>query len=180
MDIFEVIRTRRSIRKYRNDPVSDEDLRKILDAARWAPSAGNRQSWEFVVVRDPERKVALARAALGQMFITEAPVVIVVGANVQRSSSRYGERGATLYCIQDTAAAIMNLMLAAHALGYGTCWIGAFRDEEVAKVVGFPSHIRPVAIIPLGRPGEKPSPTPRLPLEEIVHAESYGKKWIGG
>ncbi|MCR8432774.1 MAG: nitroreductase family protein [Crenarchaeota archaeon] len=180
MDVFDAIKTRRSIRRFKEDPVSEEDLRKILDAARWAPSAGNRQSWEFVIVRDLERKRALARAALGQMFIVEAPVVVVVGANIQRSSSRYGERGATLYCIQDTAAAIMNLMLAAHALGYGTCWVGAFYDEEVAKIVGFPSHVRPVAIIPLGRPAEKPAPTPRLPLEKVVHIEKYGSEWTGG
>jgi len=179
VDVFEAIKTRRSIRRYLSGPISDEDLKKMLDAARWAPSAGNRQPWEFVIIRDPERKRAIARAALNQMFIAEAPVVIVVGANIERSSSRYGARGANLYCIQDTAAAIMNLMLAAHALGYGTCWVGAFHDDEVAEIVGFPKHIRPVAIIPIGKPAEKPDPRPRLSLEEVVHVERYGNRWSG-
>jgi len=179
MDVFEAIKNRRSVRRYLSDPISDADLKRILDAARWAPSAGNRQPWEFVVVKDLERKRAIAKAALNQMFIAEAPVVLVVGANIERSASRYGSRGATLYCIQDTAAAIMNLMLAAHALGYGTCWIGAFDERKVAEIIGFPEHIRPVAIIPIGRPAERPSPPPRFALEEIVHIEKYGNKWTG-
>ncbi len=177
LDLFEAIRGRRSVRAFKPEPVPDEDLRRILEAAIMAPSAGNLQPWEFVIVRDEERKRRLARAALGQMFIAEAPVVIVVGANVDRSSWRYGERGEKLYCIQDTAAAIMNLLLAAYALGYGTCWIGAFSDHEVAKIVGFPENVRPVAVIPMGRPAEKPGMPPRMPLSKVVHEEKYGNPW---
>ncbi|MHA1616231.1 MAG: nitroreductase family protein [Candidatus Njordarchaeales archaeon] len=176
MDVFECIKTRRSIRKFLPDPVKEEDLNKILDAARWAPSAGNLQPWEFIVVRDPERKEAIARAALNQRFIAEAPVVIVVCANIPRTASRYGERGETLYCIQDTAAATQNMLLAAHALGYGTCWVGAFREEEVKRILNIPPDVRPVAIIPLGKPAEQPPPRGRYPLEEVVHYEEYGRK----
>jgi len=176
MDIFEAIKGRRSIRSYGDEPIPDEDIRRILEAAIMAPSAGNLQPWEFVVVRDPDIKKRLARAALGQTFIAEAPVVIVVGANVDRTSWRYGKRGENLYCIQDTAAAIMNLMLAAYALGYGTCWVGAFHDDEVSRIVGFPRSVRPVAIIPVGRPRESPRAPSRLPLEEVVHLERYGNR----
>jgi len=176
MDVFECIKTRRSIRKYLPDPVKEEDLVKILDAARWAPSAGNLQPWEFIIVRDPEKKKAIARAALNQDFIAEAPIVIVVCANIPRTSSVYGTRGATLYCIQDTAAAIQNMLLAAHALGYGTCWVGAFRENEVKKILHIPEEVRPVAIIPLGRPGERPYPRRRYSLTEIVYEEEYGRK----
>jgi nitroreductase len=169
MDVFEAIKGRRSVRAFKPDPVDEGDLEKILDAGRSAPSAGNCQPWEFVVVRDEAIKQKLVRAALGQSFLAEAPIVVVVCANVPRTSGRYGRRGAELYCIQDTAAAIQNILLSAYALGYGTCWMGAFDEESVAKVIKAPPHIRPLAIIPIGRPAEKPAPTSRLPLKKIVH-----------
>ncbi|MCD6248295.1 MAG: nitroreductase family protein [Hadesarchaea archaeon] len=173
MDVFEAINGRRSIRQFTSEDVPDGDLMRILDSATKAPSAGNCQPWEFVVVKDPATKQRLARAALGQQFVAEAPVVIVVCANIPRTSSRYGRRGANLYAIQDTAAAAQNIHLAAFALGYGTCWVGAFDDEEVSKVIGSPEEIKPVAIIPLGKPAESPAPPPRLPLEKIVHRNSF-------
>lgn len=171
--MFEAIKGRRSIRRFAPGDVKSEDLAKILEAAIWAPSAGNLQPWEFIVVRNEETKRMLARAALNQAFIAEAPVVVVVCANVERSASYYGERGRTLYCIQDTAAAIQNMLLAIHALGYGACWVGAFREDAVRKILGIPEHVRPVAIIPIGVPGERPSPPPRIPLRKVVHFEKY-------
>jgi len=173
MDIFECIKGRRSIRAFTSDPVKEEDLKKILEAAIHAPSAGNLQSWEFVIVRDKDRKLQLARAALNQTFIAEAPVVIVVCANLTRSGRIYGERGRTLYCIQDTAAAIQNILLTAYALGYGTCWVGAFREEAASKILKLPPDVRPVAIIPIGRPAERPAPRPRMPLNKVVHYEVF-------
>ncbi len=173
MDIFECIKGRRSIRAFTSDPVREEDLKKILEAAIYAPSAGNLQSWEFVIVRDKDRKLQLARAALNQTFIAEAPVVIVVCANLARSGRIYGERGRTLYCIQDTAAAIQNILLTAYALGYGTCWVGAFREEDASKILKLPPDVRPVAIIPIGRPAERPAPRPRMPLDKVVHYEVF-------
>jgi len=173
MDVFDAIKGRRSVRAFKPTPVKEEDLQKILDAAQWAPSAGHRQPLELVVVKDQSQKERLVQAALGQSFIAEAPVVIVVCANVERSSSRYGERGANLYCIQDTAAAIQNINLAAYALGYATCWIGAFDEAQTAKVVKAPAGIRLVAMIPLGKPAEKPSPPRRVQLEKILHEESF-------
>jgi len=173
MDVFDAIKGRRSIRSFKDEEVKNEDLMRILEAGIWAPSAGNLQPWEFIVVRDKITKSRLAMAAYGQGFIAEAPVVIVVCANTERSASYYGERGRSLYCIQDTAAAIQNMLLAAYALGYGTCWVGAFSEEEVRRILNIPSHVRPVAIIPLGRPATKPTPPPRISLKKVLHIEKY-------
>ena len=173
MDIIEVIRTRRSIRSFKPDPIPKEDLMKILEAAIWAPSAGNCQPWEFIVVTREDLKRSIAFAALGQMWIAEAPVVVVVCANISRSERRYGERGRNLYVIQDTAAAIQNMLLTAHALGYGTCWVGAFNESAVMKALNIPKGVRPIAIIPIGKPAESPLPSSRRPLEEVLHWESY-------
>lgn len=176
MDVFEAIKSRRSVRAFTNEPVSDKEVMKLIDAARWAPSAGNIQSWEFVVVRDPEIKRGLSAAALNQTFIEEAPVVIVVCANQLLSSRGYGSRGVNLYCLQDTAAATQNMLLAAHALGLATCWVGAFQEEEARRVLNIPNSVRSVAIIPVGHPAEKPEAPDRRPLSEIVHHETFGRK----
>ncbi len=173
MDILKVIKSRRSIRRFTNDPIPKEDLMQILEAAIWAPSAGNCQPWEFIIVENEETKRRIAEAALAQMWIASAPVVIVVCANIPRTSWRYGKRGETLYCIQDTAAAIQNMLLTAHALGYGTCWVGAFNEEAIRSVLSIPRHVRPVAIIPIGKPAESPSPPPRIPLTKVIHREKY-------
>ncbi len=173
MEVFEAISGRRSVREFKPDPVNEGDLRKILDAGRMAPSAGNCQPTEFVVVKDQAIKQRLARAAYGQTFVAEAPVVIVVCANVPRTSRRYGRRGEELYCIQDTAAATQNIHLAAYALGYASCWVGAFDEDAVAGIIKAPSGVRPLAIVPIGRPAEKPSAPPRRRLEEIVHEDTF-------
>jgi len=171
--MFEAIKKRRSVRAFTNEPVSAKEVMKLIDAARWAPSAGNIQPWEFVVVRDPEIKRGLSVAALDQTFIEEAPVVIVVCANQLRSSRGYGSRGVNLYCLQDTAAATQNMLLTAHALGLATCWVGAFQEEEARKVLNIPSGVRPVAIVPVGHPAEKPMARSRRPLSEIIHHETF-------
>ena len=173
MDLFEAIRGRRSVRAFTKEDVPDEVVEKLIDAARWAPSAGNIQPWEFVVVRNPETKRRLAAAALYQDFIAEAPVVVVVCANERRSAMGYGRRGATLYCIQDCAAATQNMLLAAHALGLASCWVGAFSEDEVREVIEAPDGVRPVAIIPIGHPAERPRPPPRRPISHIIHYERF-------
>jgi nitroreductase len=173
LEVFEAIKTRRSIRAFTNEEVSEEEVRKLIDAATHAPSAGNIQPWEFIMVRDPRRKRGLVVAALDQTFIEEAPVVIVVCADEVQSDWGYGARGVALYCLQDTAAAIQNMLLAACALGLGTCWVGAFNEEEVRRVVNTPRGVRPVAIVPVGHPAEKPSPRSRRSMTEIVHYETF-------
>lgn len=173
MDVLETIRLRSSIRSFTDADVSDDSVKKLIDAARRAPSAGNIQPWEFVIVRNPEIKRRLAAGALDQSFIEEAPVVIVVCADQKASSRGYGSRGANLYCIQDTAAAIENMLLTACALGLGACWVGAFHEEEVRSALRVPESIRPVAIVPVGYPAEKPRSRYKRPLEEIIHYETF-------
>jgi len=173
MDVLEAVKGRRSIRTFKNQDVAAEIVEKLVDAARQAPSAGNIQPWEFIIVRKPEIKRRLAEAALDQMFIEEAPVVIVVCANEVRSSQGYGVRGETLYCIQDTAAAIQNIHLTAYSFRLGTCWVGAFREEETREILMIPYGIRPVAIIPIGYPAEVPTARSRRPLSQIVHYETF-------
>jgi nitroreductase len=173
MDLFEVIQHRSSIRSFTSEPVSEQEVTTLLEAAIKAPSAGNLQPWRFIVVRDPAFKHKLVDAALGQQFLTEAPVVIVVCADLSVYRTRYPERGVELYCIQDTAAAIENLMLAAVALGLGTCWMGAFDEDQAAQAMNLPKGIRPLAIIPVGHPTSPATARPRKPLQDVVHYESY-------
>jgi nitroreductase len=174
MDVLEAIKGRRSVRAFRSEKnVSEETVQELIDAACWAPSAGNIQPWEFIVVRKPEIKRRLAEAAFDQSFIDEAPVVIVVCADENRSSEGYGQRGRALYCIQDTSAAIQNIHLAAYSLGLGTCWVGAFKEDEVREILKIPRGIRPVALIPVGYPLKFPSPRAKRAVGEIVHYEVF-------
>jgi nitroreductase len=161
LEVLEAIKGRRSIRDFTEQSVSEEEVKTLIDAARHAPSAGNIQPWKFIIVRKPEVKHTLAVAALNQFFIEEAPVVIVVCANEEMSRIGYGSRGASLYCLQDTAAAIQNILLTAHTMGLGTCWVGAFREDEVKEALDAPDGVRPVAIIPVGYSTTKPSQRPR-------------------
>jgi nitroreductase len=173
MELSEVIKGRRSIRAFKKQNVSEEIIAKLINAARWAPSAGNIQPWEFVIVRKPAVKKKLAQAALNEAFVEEAPVVIVVCADEERSSRGYGVRGKTLYCIQDTAAATQNILLTAYSLGLGACWIGAFNENEAKEALQAPEGIRPVAIIPVGYANEAPSQRIRRPLSQIMHCEIF-------
>lgn len=173
MDVLEAIKNRRSIRAFKNEDISSGTVEKLIDAARWAPSAGNIQPWEFIIVKNSEVKRRLAEAALNQKFVEEAPIVIVVCADESRSFKGYGLRGKSLYCIQDTAAAIQNIHLAACSLGLATCWVGAFIEEKVREILDIPDRIRPVALVPTGYPAEKPSPPSRRPLSQIIHYEKF-------
>jgi nitroreductase len=173
LDVLEAIKERRSIRAYTDEEVSEEDVERLIEAARWAPSAGNIQPWAFVVVKDVETKRKLSDAALNQTFIQEAPVVIVVCADLTRSSSGYGSRGVHLYSIQDTAAATENILLAAQELGLATCWVGAFRENEVAKAVKAPRNLRPVAMVAVGYPAERPATPQKRSVNEIVHYGTF-------
>jgi nitroreductase len=170
MDFWTAVNTRYSVRAF--DPeseVSSDQVERLLDAALQAPSAGNRQPWHFYVVRNPSQKRGLAAAAYGQGFVAQAPVVIVVCANPPQSAARYGTRGYELYCLQDTAAAAEHILLGAVALGLGGCWVGAFDEAQVARVLRMPANLRPVAILPLGKPAtDEAGRSPRRPKGEVV------------
>ncbi|OGS43119.1 MAG: nitroreductase [Euryarchaeota archaeon RBG_13_57_23] len=170
MDVVECIQGRTSIRVFRQDPVDDEIVNEALRLANLAPSAGNLQARDFFVVRDLKTKKALMEAALDQDFVKTAPVDIVCCANLERIQ-HYGERGRSLYCLQDVAAAIQNMTLYLHSIGLGSVWVGAFNEEKAREALNLPDHLRPVAIISIGYPGEKGIHRKRLPLEQIVHRE---------
>jgi len=173
MDVLEAISSRRSVRSFKTGTVSDDEARTLLEAAHWAPSAGNIQPWEFILVRKPETKRALSEAAFDQSFIEAAPLVVVVCADEQRSIQSYGLRGKNLFCIQDTAAAVQNILLCACSLGLGTCWVGAFEEQKVRRVLRVPDGVRPVALVPMGYPAKAPGAGSRRPLSEVVHEEVF-------
>lgn len=173
MDLYEVILNRRSIRKYKKEEIDDELINKIIEAGVWAPSAGNLQSWEVIIVKDPKIKDQLAVACYIREFIAEAPVVLVMCAHKQKSSTTYDERGQELYCIQDAACAAQNMLLMIHNLGLGACWNGAFDEDSVSSWLRIPDGVRPVAIITVGYPDEKPIAPPRKEIEDFIHRETY-------
>ncbi len=169
MEFFACIQARRSVRSFRSDPIPAAKLQKLLEAARLAPTAGNVQPWFFYVVRDKQMQGQLADAALGQTWMLTAPVMVVVCADLSRAQGSYGRRGVELYAIQDTAAAVENLLLAAVAEGLAGCWVGAFREEVAARALQVdPKKLRPVALIPLGYPNESPRIPPKRAAEDTV------------
>lgn len=167
MEVLEAIPKRRSCRAFLPEPVSEQQVAKLLTAATWAPSAGNVQPWFFYVVRDAYLKRKLAEAALGQRFVAEAPVVIVVCADLQRAQNAYKQRGVELYCLQDTAAACQNMLLAAGELGLGSCWVGAFEEKAVAHLLHIMPNHRPVALLCFGKSAQITRNPGRRPLEEV-------------
>jgi nitroreductase len=173
LGVIEAIKERRSVRAYTSEDVSDEDVERLIDAARWAPSAGNGQPWAFVVIKDLEMKRKLSHAAQNQSWLQTAPVVIVVCADLKQANSVYGDRGKNLYSMQDTAAATENILLAAQELGLATCWVGAFQENDVAKIVKAPSNIRPVAMVAVGHPAERPVARQRRSVNEIIHYGTF-------
>jgi nitroreductase len=170
MDIYEAIKTRKSVRAFKAKDVAPDIITRLLEGARLAPSASNRQEWRFIVVRDAAKRKELAAAALGQKFVAEAPVVLACCAETDNHEMACGQ---PCYPI-DVAIAIDHLTLCAVAEGLGTCWIGAFYESEVRKILGIPNHIRVVALLPVGYP-EKSAPARknRLALKEIVKEERW-------
>ncbi len=171
MDLSGAIRTRRSVRAFRDVTIPEEVLCELVELANRAPSAGNLQSRGFVLVRGSRQKRALADAA-GESFIAEAPLILVVCTDASRVT-RYGQRGRDLYMIQDAAAATENFLLAAHERGLGTVWVGAFDEEAVRHILGLPPHIRPVTLVPVGPPAEVPEDRGRRPLLEMLHWDRW-------
>lgn len=168
MNVAEAIKNRYSCRSYKADPVPEEKLKKILEAARLAPSAHNEQEWRFIVVKDTEKRKEVAEAA-GQSFIVEAPIIIVA---VATSPERLMSSGSPAYAI-DLAIAVEHVALQATEEGLGTCWIGAFSQEEVKKVLKIPKEYKVVVLMPLGYPAEQGRPKSRKSLDEIVSYDNF-------
>lgn len=206
MDLFEAIRDRKSIRRFRQQPVPDADIRRILDAGRLAPSANNTQPWSFLVIRDKavmERMAAAVREMIDRMvphaenekqaqrltayknsyyvFFEQAPVVIAVflegyDAGTDRLLAKMGyaaediRRLRPLPGLQSVSAAIQNMLLAAHALGYGSCWMTGplVAQEEFGRILGYGKEKFVAALLPLGIPDEDPAARPRRPLDDMT------------
>ena len=169
MNVYETIKARRSVRAYQEKEIPEEVLMRILEAARMAPSAGNRQQWKFVVVKDNQTRKKLGEAAKNQHFVGEAPVVIAaVGTNPGKILS-CGIPGDPV----DVAIAIDHMTLAAVEEGLGTCWIGAFSQEKVCQILGIPSSFKVIELLPLGYPADSPGAKVRKSLQEIVCHEKF-------
>jgi len=170
MEVKEAIQARRSVRAYQDREVPEEKIKKVLEAAQLAPSANNRQPWKFIVVRDPQLREQLARAAANQSFVGEAPVIIVA---VALQPEYIMTCGVPSYPV-DLAIAVDHMSLSAVDEGLGTCWIGAFYQDEVKKILNIPEKYKVVTLLPLGFPADKPGSKFRKPLEEIVCYETFG------
>lgn len=181
MDFFQLVKIRKSVRKFEERPVEKEKIEKILECARLAPSWANGQSWEFVVIKEEKKKKQLAKAAgILNHWISRAPVIIVACADPSRSGVCNGME----YFLVDVGIALEHAVLAATALGLGACWVGYFNEEEVKKILQIPEKIRVVALCPIGYPAQKLSLQERLirfvarskkrkPLSEMVHYDTW-------
>jgi len=168
LEVFEAIKGRRSIRKYTKDPVSGDDLVKILEAGRWAPSAGNSQPWNFIVLRDEGVRRRVAEVTTYGKFLANAPVGIAVVV----------DPAASTHPVEAGAIATQNMLLAAHASGLGACWIGSYNsvyEERVKEILNIPKNKRLLSLISIGSPAESPTKT-RKELKEIVFTDRYGRK----
>ncbi|OOZ40526.1 nitroreductase [Solemya pervernicosa gill symbiont] len=168
-DFFETVHRRHSVRKYQSDmPVEADKLHAILETACAAPSAGDLQSYRIIQVEQAETRARLSAAAGDQDFLQEAPVLLVFCADPLTAGKEYGERGETLYAIQDTTIAAAYAQLAAVAAGMASAWVGYFDEQQVIDALQLDVGLKPVAIIAIGYPAELPAPTPRRPIDEVV------------
>jgi len=168
---MEAIKTRRSIRKFRETPVPENLLKEVLNAARLAPSADNAQPWKIIVVRDEQMKQKVTQACNGQKFLVQAPIVLVVCGIPEDAFQTVG--GYMSSHVIDASIALDHVTLAAHSLGLGTCWVAWFKEEKVKDILGIPEDVRVVALSPLGYPDESPERPSRKNLEELIAYDKY-------
>lgn len=168
MELMEAIRTRRSIRRFSEKPVEEEKILAVLESGRLAPSAKNMQDWRFIVIRDQATRQKLAVAAKDQQFVAQAPVVIAACG----TSNYIMTCGQPTYAI-DVTIALDHMTLAAASLGLGTCWIGAFYEDQAKEILKVPDAVRIVALMPLGYPAEDPLPRPRKEIGDITAWEHW-------
>ena len=171
MSVLKVIMDRRSIRRYLPGPIPEEVILRVLDAARFSPSGKNLQPWKFILVQEETLKQRLVEASVRQSFIAEAPIVVVACGFPDRCYSRMGNYMKSWPV--DVAIALEHLILQAQEEGLGTCWIGAFEEEEVKSILNIPDGVRVLALTPLGYPDEKPVSRGRKSLEEIMSYDSF-------
>jgi len=175
-DIIDIIKSRRSVRKYLEIPVEWDKIVTILEAGKAAPSSGNLQNWKFIIVKDTGTRQKIAECCLQQYWMQDAPIHIIVCTLLEPAKRFFGLRGERLYGIQNSAAAIQNMLLAAHAQGLGACWVGAFEEEMLSTALGIPDNARAQAILTIGYPDEKPPEPAEFPLEFVCFLERYGNR----
>lgn len=173
MDIFDLIRSRRSVRSFTPEPVPDDVLRRLVEAGCWAPSGSNAQAWEFVILRDPDQLRRLQRFSPGLFVVPPAAIVICVDRD--RAFAKGGELGREVMCLFDVAMAAQNIMLTAHSLGLGTCVLRGFDQKAYQVVLGLPDNVTPELLIIVGRPKAVPRAPERRPLDEVTHFERWGR-----
>ena len=174
MEFYDVIKTRRSVRRFSKKAVPDDVLGKVLEAARIAPSGNNRQPWRFVVVKEPQKKEKIAHASYDQDFVAEAPVVVIC-CSIKCTSGYEPWRDEAGR--RDAIIAIDHLILAARNEGLGTCWVGAIHDQQIKQIVKVPDDVDIVMVIPLGYPASKSDfreVSQRKRIDEICFFEEYG------
>jgi nitroreductase len=174
MDALECISTRRSIRRFLDLPIDQETTMTIIEAGSLAPSSGNVQDWRFVLVDDKALKKTIGEYSLGQDCVHNAAFLVVVFADSEQTERHYGLRGQKLYSVQNCAAAIENMLLAAHALGVGGVWVGAFDEEKIKTLLNVPQNIRPQAIVAFGYPAEAPVHKIIKDISLITYFNQYG------
>jgi nitroreductase len=171
MSVLRIMKERRSVRRYKPEPIPEEVLLRVLEAARFSPSGKNLQPWKFIIVKDNKVKKRLAEASLEQSFIAEAPIVVVACGFPDECYSRMGNYMKSWPV--DVAIAVEHLILQAQEEGLGTCWIGAFEEKEVKLILQIPDNVRVLALTPLGYPDEIPLSRGRKSLDEIVAYDSF-------
>ena len=175
--VLSLLKSRRSIRRYWPDLVPDEMVEQLLEAGRWAPSASNRQPWDFIVVRDEAIRRQVAQHAafyfIRWAHAAEAPLLIVLCGDARNPAYRR-------YLHEDIGLAGAQIMLQAKSLGLGTCWLGGIDRKAIAGILKLPEHLEIVGLLTVGFPAEDPPPTSRRPLAEIVHYDVYGNRASSG
>ncbi len=164
MSVQKAIIGRRSVRSFSTKPISDELIMQVLEAGRWAPSADNKQPWEFIVVINPQIRKALSNLSFWGRFLAQAPVAIAVITNPQTSHTH----------IIGGTCATQNMMLAAWELGLGTCWIADLNNDETKQILNIPKDLYVITITPLGFPDDVPSKSKRMELRDLIHRDRYG------
>jgi nitroreductase len=173
MDTLEAIRKRRSIRKYKDQPVEWEKIVNIVDSARFAPTSGNIQNWKLVVIRESPNKKLIVKACHDQQWIVEADTIIAVIGEPEPAARYYGVRGEHLYTIQNATAVIENILLAATDQGLGSCWVAAFDEDLMRRALMLPEEIIPLAVVTIGYPDEKPDMPPRTEPQHMIFLEKF-------
>ncbi|MCX8178216.1 MAG: nitroreductase family protein [Candidatus Aenigmarchaeota archaeon] len=178
MDVFDAIESRVNVKVFDKRDVPEELIAQVLMAGTFAASAGDIQPWEFVVVKEKSAKTEISLACLRQRHVEDAPLLIIVCANLEKVALKFGQRGKEFYAIQDTGACIQNMLLAAHALGLGASWVHAFEEEAIKRILKLPDKIKPLGVLTIGfpLPYEKYYKTEVIPFENISWSEEYGKE----